>query len=118
MITKKKGVEAVAETKKFIEKNSKCPECGRAYNVFSISRLPPKTREEFVNYCKEELCGDYGMGLKWLWDYYKGALGLGSEVAEAKADEALTQITEMKTNERKEEEPDIKTVDGGKIKKR
>ncbi len=113
-----KGEEAVKEAKKFIEKNSKCSECGRSFNVFSISRIPPKTREEFVKYCNEELCGDYGMGLKWLWDFYKGTLGHGSELADMKAEEALSQIAEMKSSEPEEKKETIRLCNGKEIKKR
>lgn len=33
-----------------------------------ISRLPTKTKEEFIALAEKEFCGDYGMTLKWLLD--------------------------------------------------
>ena len=33
-----------------------------------IARVPPKTKEEFTKWAKDEFCGDYGMALKFLWD--------------------------------------------------
>ncbi len=105
------GEKAVKETKEFIDKATKCPTCGRKYGDLTISRIPSKTKEEFLAWCKEELSNDFGMGLKWLWDFYTGILGKGSERAEAKADEALEQIAELKSSEGKEKKT-IKTLDG------
>ena len=106
------GKEAVKETKEFIDKATKCPTCRRKYGDLTISRIPAKTKEEFINYCKEELSNDFGMGLKWLWDFYTGILGKGSERAEAKADEALEQIAELKSLSEGKEKKTIKTLDG------
>ncbi len=33
-----------------------------------ISRINPKTKEDFVKLADEDFCGDYGMALKWLMD--------------------------------------------------
>ena len=33
-----------------------------------ITRIPKKTREEFVTWANEEFCGDFGFALKALWD--------------------------------------------------
>lgn len=33
-----------------------------------FDRVPPKTKEAFLNLAHEEFCGDYGMTLKWLMD--------------------------------------------------
>ena len=37
----------------------------------SISRVPRKTKEEFVAFANEEFEEDYGMCLKHVWDQYK-----------------------------------------------
>jgi hypothetical protein len=37
-------------------------------NSLHISRVPPKTIEEFTALANEEFLGDYGMALKWLMD--------------------------------------------------
>ena len=33
-----------------------------------ITRMPKKTREEFIAWANEEYCGDFGFALKALWD--------------------------------------------------
>ena len=37
----------------------------------SISRLPPRVKEEFVSYADEEFCSDYGACLHSVWDSFK-----------------------------------------------
>jgi hypothetical protein len=37
-------------------------------NSLHISRVPPRTKEEFISFADEEFLGDYGMALKWLMD--------------------------------------------------
>ena len=107
------GKQAVKETQKFIDKATRCPTCKRKYGDLTISRIPPKTKEEFINYCKEELSNDFGMGLKWLWDFYTGILGKGHERAEAMANEALEEVNALRAQlaEGKEKKT-IKTLDG------
>ena len=105
----KEGKEAIKETKDFIDKATRCPTCNRKYGDLTISRIPNKTKEEFTNWCKEELSNDFGMGLKWLWDFYTGILGKGHERAEAMASEALEQIAELRSEGKKKT---IKTLDG------
>ena len=36
-----------------------------------ISRVPDKTRKEFIEFADEEFAGDYGLLLKHIWDEYK-----------------------------------------------
>ncbi len=93
------GKQAVEEAKDFLEKASKCPTCGRKHGEFSISRIPNKTKEYFKKLADEEFCSDYGMTLKYLCDLQSGLLPNGNELAEladAKAEEALSQITELR----------------------
>lgn len=33
-----------------------------------ITRIPKKTRDEFIAWANEEYCGDFGFALKALWD--------------------------------------------------
>jgi len=37
----------------------------------SISRVPKKTKEEFIAFANEEFEEDYGMCLKYVWDNFK-----------------------------------------------
>ena len=106
------GKQAVKEVKHFIDKATKCYKCGRKYGDLTISRVPPKTKEEFINWCKAELCGDFGMGLKWLWDYYIGILGKGFERTEAKVDALAEELVELKGTLSETNKKTIKTVDG------
>lgn len=62
------GKEAVKEVNKFIDKATRCPTCKRKYGDITISRVPSKTKDEFMTWCKEELSNDYGMGLKFCFD--------------------------------------------------
>ena len=107
------GKEAVKEAKKFIDKATKCSTCGRKYGDLTISRIPSKTKEEFLIWCKEELSNDFGMGIKFLWDYYTGILGKGFERTEAKVDALAEELAELKgTLSESKEKKTIRTLDG------
>ncbi len=112
------GLEAIEKAKKFLEKTNRCKTCGRKHGDLTISRIPAKTKEEFLNFCKEELSNDFGMGIKWLWDFYTGILGKGHERAEAIATEALERIENLERELAKptNEEPSIKNVAGQEMK--
>ena len=94
-MVEKEGKEAIKEVNKFLEKTNRCKTCGRKHGDLTISRIPTKTKEEFLAWCKEELSNDFGMGIKWLWDFYTGILGKGHERAEAIANEALERIENL-----------------------
>lgn len=111
----KTGVDAVKDVKEFIDKNSRCPECHRNYNAYYFNRIPLKTKEWFNKWVKEELSDDRGMGLKWLCDFYNGVLGKGSERAEAKADDALNQLNELKAVEPQNEKKPRLNVQGDRL---
>ncbi len=115
-MVEKTGNEATKEVKKFIDKVNKCPTCNRPYGGLLIGRTP-KSIEEFKEWCKEELCNDYGMGLKWLWDFYTGHLGKGYERAEALAVQALEEVAELK-NQPQEQDNSITLVNGKKVKRK
>ena len=106
------GVDAVKEIKKIVEKQKRCLTCKRSYGGLLIGRTPKSIRE-FKSWAKEEFCDDYGMALKWIWDFYTGILGTGHERAEAKADEALNQVAELTKQPEKEERVKI-MLDGSK----
>ena len=111
------GTKAVEEVKKFVDKHSKCPKCKRRYGEFAISRLPPKTKAKFLELAKEDFEDDWGMCLKFLVDIYYGIIPTGNELAElanAKAEEALSQIAEIKgmVETKPDEKKTIKLVNG------
>ena len=107
------GVAAVKEVRKFIEK---VPD-------LTITDVPKETKRWFIDFansdefkCSKNKSGHYGFALKFLCDFFRGRLVDGSAIAEAKADEALSQIAEMKSQPESEEV--IHTVGGRRIVKR
>ena len=106
------GTEAVKEAKKFVERNKA---------DLIISDVPTKSLNLFKKLADEEFkCkggkGHYGFTLKYLLDFYFGRVVDGSKIAEAKAEEALLQIAEMKDEMRgsvpQEEKKTITMCDG------
>ena len=96
------GIEAINEVKEFIEKSKP---------ALIVNRVPKKTLDFFYLLAKEECCDDYGMTIKHLVDFYKGAVGFGFERAESMAMEALEKVEELSS--RQEEKPKVfKTLDG------
>lgn len=63
-----------------------------------ISRVPPRTKQEFKALAEDEFCGDYGMALKWLVD---GLLTQDMSAVVMKLTELEERITqlEMQKNE-------------------
>lgn len=47
--------------------------------ALSISRIPEKTRKEFIKLANDEFCSDRGMTLKFLLDNYQGLITTGVE---------------------------------------
>ncbi len=110
------GKPAEKEIKKILDR-SRCPTCGRTHSDLTIKRVPKKTLSQFREWCDSEFEGDWGMGLKWLWDFFTGVLGKGHERAEALGIEALERIAEIESKlSQPEQEKTITTVDGQKRK--
>jgi len=76
-----------------------------------ISRVPKKTREEFVNFADEEFESDYGMTLKYVWDNFKLW-----KVFFENMDMKLDLIANLIQN--KQEPEELKTLSGRKIKRK
>ena len=107
---KMEGTEAVNEAKAFLKK---------AKPDLTISDVPVKTLEEFKKFADNEFSsknskGHYGFALKHIWDFYKGCFSN----AEAKADEALVQIAELRNEmpQKVEEKKKIRLVNGKELK--
>jgi hypothetical protein len=80
---------------------------GNGRSLF-IKRIPPKVHDEFRKWCDEELCGDYGMGLLWLWEGRADAVALSSAIASL--DVRMAALEEgLKTKKSKKE---VKLADG------
>ena len=116
----KTGKEAIKEVNKFLEKTNRCKTCGRKHGDLTFSSVPKPTLTEFTEWCKQELSNNFGMGLKWLWDFKTGILAEGHERAEAIANEALERIVslESKLAEPTEEEKPVMNVAGQEMKVR
>jgi len=117
MRTMSKGVEAVKEMQDFL--NRKCPQCGRSKADLIITDVPVETRKWFRELgnseefrCGSNKVGHYGYLLKFLCDFYRGRIIDGSAIADAKAEEALAQIAELKNEP---EEKVIRSVSGNII---
>lgn len=83
----------------------------------SISRIPEKTKEEFVNFANEEFCGDFGMALKYIWDTFKSAK-MAYENFDFKLDQILTnQQNQQSPSSSDTEDSGIKTMSGKRLKK-
>ncbi len=81
--------------------------------LFFIKRIPINTLREFKGWCREELANDYGMGLKWLWDFYRENLPLPeSQVKSLLADlnDRLVQV-----ENKSDEENTIRFGDGKNV---
>ena len=80
----------------------------------SISRVPKKTKEEFVAFANEEFEEDYGMCLKYVWDNFKMWKML-FENMNYKLDNILEIISQLQPNQPEKE--GINLLGGNKIKK-
>ena len=79
----------------------------------SISRVPKKTKEEFVAFANEEFEEDYGMCLKHVWDNFK-MWKMYFENTTYKLDNILEIISQQPNQPEKE---GINLLGGNKIKK-
>jgi len=86
-------------------------------SALRIARIPQKVKEEFTAWADKEFCSDWGMALKWLWDFYKGIMPEGHEEIYARLDMLEAKIAKL---EEKKETKHIRTVTGKilKIKRR
>jgi len=81
-------------------------------NRLSISRVPKITKEEFVNFAKEEFCDDFGMTLKYVWDGFK-MWKLFYENIDMKIDKALFILENSNESEVKVKREKLKMLSGG-----
>lgn len=95
------------ETEKFNELKKRIIE-----QSLGISRVPKKTKFEFINLADAEFCSDYGMTLKFLMDVTKQNTLL--DILAAKYLELEDRLNEM---EGKPKKILIKTLSGKKIEK-
>ena len=79
-----------------------------------IDRVPRKTISWLKNLAFEEFCGDYGMALKHICDFYQGMIPVGTEHLEMDIEYLRTEIQTLKNKmaEKPEEKgpPKKKTI--------
>jgi len=88
----------------------------RIKNGFGINRVPEKTKKRFFEFSEEEFCGDRGMALKYLMDFYDGLIPTGVEhleIAIAELEKRVADI-EAKLNEEKPK-PKKRRLDGTEV---
>lgn len=79
----------------------------------SISRMPEKTYKAFVKLADEEFCSDYGFTLKYLLDFYFGAIAKGNEHLEIGLETLAVELEKLKQIVFKNEQKPTKTrLDG------
>ena len=75
-----------------------------------ISRIPDKTKEEFIALANEEFCGDYGMAFKEVFSYYLEHHAIKALFFQ-NIDSKLNYILEiLSQTEQKEEKPKTKSI--------
>lgn len=83
--------------------------------VLHIGRIPKKTYMEFVKLAEEEFCSDYGMAMKFLYDFYVGLIPTGIEHLEIELERQNSEIEKIKEVVFKKEEKKPSTrLDGTK----
>lgn len=105
------GIEAVKDAQAFLK---------RAKADLTISDVPKKTLEWFKSFSEDEFSckngkGHYGFALKYLCDFHQGLIQNGHEMAEAKADEALIQLAELKSQPEEKKRKTIRMVNGKEL---
>ena len=81
----------------------------------NISRVPKKTREEFIEFANSEFEEDYGMTLKHVWDNFK-MWKIFFENMDYKLNNILEKVSQIE-NEKKPEEDSITMLNGRRVKK-
>lgn len=115
-IESKEGFEAAKEAKELFNKFK--PD-------LTITDVPTKTLKQFKEIANEEFkskgsAAHYGFTLKMLVDFYNGKITEHSQIAEAKADEALGRIEKLESMAEEPEEQKnpkvIRMLDGSERK--
>ena len=80
-----------------------------------VGRLPKKTYVEFIKLAEEEFCSDYGMTVKFLYDFYVGLIPTGTEQLDMELGRQNSEIEKIKEVVFKEKEKKPSTrLDGTK----
>lgn len=81
-----------------------------------ISRVPTKTKEEFVKFAEDDFAGDYGLLLRELWEKYKEYLMI-QKTFDTKLNYIIQLLEKEQSTASQEEMPEEKKMlSGRKIK--
>lgn len=80
--------------------------------VLHIGRVPKKTYVEFIKLADEEFCSDFGMLLKFLYDFYVGLIPTGTEHLEIEIQRLNDEVETLKGLIPKEEKKPVTRLDG------
>ena len=78
-----------------------------------ISRVPKKIYAYFKQFSEEEFEGDYGMALKFLWDFYAGLIPKGYENLELDIGSLKSRVSALETQST--EQKKRKRLDGTEV---
>ena len=85
-------------------------------NKLSMSRVPKKTKELFLEIANEDYSGDYGMCLKGILDGYM-LFKVFFENMDMKLDKVLCKLNENTQRNEESSESEIKTMSGRTVEK-
>ena len=83
-----------------------------------FDRVPWKTKKAFKQFASEEFANDYGMALKWLWDFYEGSLLPKESHVTVMLQELSERIGALETKGESPEENTITLGSGGRIERK
>ena len=84
-------------------------------NGIVMNRVPDSTRQEFINFSKEEFCDDRGMCFKYIWDNFK-LWKLFFENIDMKLDKILDNTQSPIQEIEKNSEKSIRLLSGRELK--
>lgn len=70
-----------------------------------IYRVPKPTLDKFRELADKEFCSDYGMALKFLFDFYSGIISTGLEKIQVDIEVLKAEIADLKAKKQEEQKP-------------
>ncbi len=83
-----------------------------------ISRIPEKTKTEFIELAKADFAEDYGMCIKWLMDFRKGLLENPNSVLSDRIDVLADEMANIKEMVKEPEQEKMKMLSGKELNRR
>ncbi len=82
----------------------------------SISRLPKKTKEEFIKFAREEFADDYGMCFHAIFEKFKETINI-QETFDIKLNYIISMLESSGKSEHEEKPEEVKLFSGRKVMK-